>query len=379
MLVRAKNNLTDFAVAKSFLAVSGTAGQTVFNLQNAVGFKDDYAIQLGETGEDKSEVVLLNGTPGNQLATAAVGVKFAHPSDTPVYCYYYNQVVFYKSASGTAGTSAAITDGTVTITPDQEYTVFNDTSTLSGDAWQTAFRNSALDVVSSKSDWIQFSGFQAYSLSGLRSRAKNNVNADIPDDTWNGWLQEWQQEMNNGAVKVNKDYSMGTVDVAFSGTAQEGTITNEDFMKPRRVWMIDTSGTYRATHTQYNGYYPDEAFNATAPRYYFRGDNVIGRLPADASGTARIAYDSSGTLMESDSDLLPLPMRPYWKSFIDYSLSRAYRHPSIKDLTNAQKLETQAYALRDRFIQDITPRDMSSQEMVRITETEGLDNAEWLW
>lgn len=376
MLVRAKNNLTDFSVAQSFLATSGTAGQTAFTLQNAVGFKEDYAVQFGATGEDKSEVALISGAPGDTLATTAAGLKFPHPTDTPVWCYYYNQAVFYKSAAGTAGTSAAITDGTVTLTPDSEYTIFNDTAALSGDAWQTAFRNSALDVTSSKSDWIPFSGFQAYSMGGLRARAKNNVNAEIPDETWNGWLQEWQQEMNNGAVKVNKDYSMGTLDVAFSGTAQEGTITNEDFMKPRRVWMIDSSGTYKATHIKYNGYYPDETFNNSDPRFYLRGDNVIGRLPADENGTARIAYDSSGTIMNSDSDLLPLPMRPYWKSFIDYSLSRAYRHPSIKDMSNANKLEIQAYTLRDRFIQDLTPRDQTSQEMVKIIEPEGLDYLE---
>jgi len=379
MLIRAKNNLTDFAVSETFLALAGTAAQTIFTLQDATGFKKDYAVQIGETGNEKSELLMISGTPGNQLATASAGAKFAHPADIEVYCYYYNKVIFYKSATGTAGTSSAITGGTLDIDVNNQYTIYNDTSAVSTDAWQTAYYNSVLDVTSSKSDWITFTGFQAYSLSGLRERAKKNTNAEIPNDTWNSWMQEWQQEMNNGAVKVNKDYSMGTIDIAMSGTTQEGTITAEDFMKPRRVWMIDTQGTFRATYVKYNNFYPDENFNNMAPRYYFRGNNVIGRLPHDADVTVRIAYDSAGTLMTTDADLLPLPMRPYWKSFIDYALSRAYRHPSIKDRTGAENMERQAYQLRDRFIQDITPRDLTSQEMVKITESEGLENAEWIW
>jgi len=380
MLIRTKNNLTDFALGKSYLAISGTVGQSVWNLKNTDGFKKDYALQLGETGEEMTEILMLSGTPGPVLGTTSGTARYTHPADTPTYCLYYNKVKVYKSDVGTAGTSDIMTGGTVDIQPGQEYTIFNDTSAVSTDAWQTAFNNSVLDVTSSKSDWIPFEGYQAYSLGGLRERAKSNVNADIADDTWNGWIQEWQQEMNNGAVKVSKDYSMGTVDVAFAGNAQEGTITNEDFMKSRRVWMTnDGTSWYRAIHITYNGYYPEETFNETAPRFYFRGDNVIGRLPANSSGTARVAYDSSGTLMTSDSDLLPLNMRPYWKSFIDYQLARAYRHPSIADRTGAEKMEQQAYALKDRFIKEITPRDQSSIEAVQIVNTELLDNAEWLW
>jgi hypothetical protein len=377
MLLKAKNNLTDFAVGKTNLASAGTAGQTVFTFKNTAGFKSGYAVQIGETKEGLSETLLLAGTPSSTTGTLAAAA-FAHSADTPVYCYYYNQVVFYRSDTGTAGTSAALTGGTVTITPDKEYTVFNDTSASSGYAWQTAFYNSSLDVTSSKSDWIEFDGFQAFSLGGLRDRAKRNVNAQIPDETWNGWLQEWQQEMNNGAVSVNKDYSMGTTSVAFSGTAMEGTITAEDFMKPRRVWINNASGTYRANYIKYKDQLPDETFNASKPVFYLRGDNVIGRLPYDTSATAIIAYDSSGTIMDSDADLLPLNMRPYWKSFIDYALSRASRHPSIKDRTGAENLEKQAYTLRQQFIRDITPRDNTSIEYVKVEEPDGLDWHEWL-
>lgn len=378
MIIRSKNIQHLSAQGKTFLTAAGTVGQTTFTVKNIAGLEDNLAIQFGEVGQEYSEVVLTNGVPaGGTLITSAI--SYPHATDTPVYCYRFNQAVFMRSDAGTAGTATPITNGTVTLTPDSEFTIFDDTAATAGAAWKVKFRNSALATESPESDWItddgEVGGFKAYQLGGLRDRVREKIlSPDIKDSHIDNWLNEWRQEMVNAAIEVNEDYSMGTVDVTFSGTASEGTITAEDFVKPRRVWLTNDAGEFRrATRADYNEAYPDQVFNQEQPRYYFRGDDVIGRLPADSSGTARIAYDSIGEPMTNDGDKLPLSMRGYSKSFIDYALSQAYRHPSINLLTDADKLEKSAYNQREDFVTKISPRQTTNQEYVQIVESEGLE------
>ena len=378
MLIKSKNRQQEIAQSKSYLVDAGTAGQTVFELKNTNGFEDDLVMQVGETGQERSEIFLINGTPGTAFATAVTGAKYSHPADAPVYCYRYNQVVFMSSSTGTAGTAAPITNGTINVAPDALFTVFDDTAAVAGYAWKTKFRNSALASESPESDWVEYSGdiggYKAYSLAGMRKRIRDKIASNnITDDMINDWINEWRQEMTNAALSVSEDYVMGTVDVGFSGTANEATITVEDFVKPRRVWFTDDGIEFRrATFTPYNKPLPDETFSSDLPVYSFRGDNVIVRYPADISGTARIAYDSIGVSLSNDGDKLPLSMRGYSKSFIDYGIAQAYRHPSINYKEEAGKLENQSFALKEMFIGNISPRQRTNTEYIDIVEGDGI-------
>lgn len=369
MLLKSKNNQHEYAQGKSYLTSAGTVGQTVYTLYNTAGFDDDYVMQIGETGQDLTELMLISGAPGDTLATVASSAKFPHPADTPVYCYRYNQVVFKVSTSGTAGTATAIANGTITITPDSDYTVFDYTSSGTADAYKTQFRNSALTATSPESDWIAYEGYAPYSLAGMRSRVRGKITANIQDDQINNWIDEWRQEMQNAALSINEDYGMGTVDISFSGTAQEGTISNEDFVRVRRVWhTTDGVNWYKSTKRDYNDVDPNQVTNAEIPYHYFRSDNVIGRMPHDTGGTLRIAYDSLGTVLRNDNDLLPISMRGYSKSFVDYALSQAYRHPTINKIPQAENLEKSADNARNDFLSMISPRDRTGVEFIEFTD-----------
>jgi len=169
---------------------------------------------------------------------------YDHAADTPVYAIKFDQIIFKRSTSGTAGTATAMTDGTVTITPDSEYTIFDDTTGASTYAYRTQYRNSVSGETSSDSDWQTTEGFSFYSLAKIRDRVKrklfgNNIIQD--DQTINDWINEWIESMNNVAIDVNKDYSYGTVDVAF-GTSGLGTISTSNFKEVRRMWV-----TYNGT------------------------------------------------------------------------------------------------------------------------------------
>lgn len=374
MQIRVRNNQADNAQGFTYLSVAGTASQTIFDLKNTNGFEANLVAQIGETGHERTENLLISGAPASGKGTVTAGAAYSHPVDTPVYCYRFDQIIFKRSTDGTAGTATAMTDGTITITPDSLETVFEDANAATGYAYKTQYKNSVSSAVSPESDWITFEGFPAYSLAGMRQRIRNKIPEinEITDDMIHEWINEWRQEMTNAANQVNEDWSLGTVDVAFSGTAQEGTITAFDYVSPVRVWQT-TNGIewFKSTKTDYNRPYPDQVFNSTNPMHYFKSDNVIGRLPAETSGTLRITYDSLGTAMENDSDLLPYSMRGFSKSFIDYGLAQVSRRPEINDKAEASKMEDRAYAQREDFVTKISPRDNTGPEYVDIVETIG--------
>lgn len=367
MQIRVRNLLENESV-KTYLATSVAAGTTSLTVKNSSGFTSQYAIQIGQTGEEQTEVVIGTVNAGTLLTTPAI--SFEHPADTPVILIKYDQVVFERSASGTAGSATPMTNGTVTYQADNTYTQFDDTTGGTAHAYRTRFRNSASGLTTLQSDWITSSGFTFYSLAKLRERAKNRLYNSTylkNDEVINDWINEYLQMMQNVAVDVNKDYALGTTTVGFSGTAQLGTITATDFKEVRRVWFT-TNGTdyYKATKLDITGFTPQETFSATMPKYYFQGDNVLGRQPYDTSGTAQIVYYQVPTVLVNDTDELPVSMHSYTKGFIDYAQAQALymdNKPAMADRYNAS-----AVALIEKFKEQITPRSMGGPQQIQIVD-----------
>lgn len=358
MLIRSRNLLAESAL-QSYLSVATNAGGTSLPVQNIAGFKLSQAIQIGKTATERAEVLVLDSSaPSGTVLNTTGTARFDHAGDIPVYQIKFNQVVFKRSTSGTAGTATAMTDGTVTITPDQAFTEFDDTSATSAYAYKVAYRNSVTGEVSADSDWITPAGFSFYSLASIRRRIKSklyNSNFIPTDDIVNDWINEYLEIMNGAVIDVNKSYALGTADVAFSGTAELGTITATDFKEIRRVWFTSDGNTfYKATQMDINEYDPSAIFSATEPFYYYQGDTIIGRKPADASGTARIVYYKLLPVLSNDTDELPVPMRAYTKGFVDYGLSQALFKDNKPD--QASSREQIAYAVTAKFVSQIAPR-----------------------
>ena len=323
-LIRAKNALTDIAT-NSFVTTPVTAGGTVLPIKNTNTFNAQWAIQIGNTGEERSEIKLVSSISGLNLQTTGT-LTFDHPTDTPVYSIKYDQVIFKRSTSGTAGTATALSNGTVTIQPDQLFTQFDDTSAQSGYAYKASFYNSVTAEETADSDWLTTTGYSFYSRAKIRERIKEKLyDAGFirSDETINNWINEWLETMNNAAIHVNQDYCIGTANVAF-GTAGLGTITASDFKDIRKVDVtFDGNNYYTAQRISQTDFIPQQQFVASYPVYYPFGDNVIGIKPSDTAGTARISYYASAAPLTDDADELPLVMQQYTKSFVNYGLSQA--------------------------------------------------------
>ena len=380
--IKVENPRTD-NVPKTNLAVGQAAVVGTIYLKNVNGFQANWGIQIGDLGQDQSEIVLANASApsGTQIVLAANTV-YEHPADTPVYAIKWNQVVFEKSSAGTAGTATPMTDGTLTITPDTwdfsnqvSFTQFDDTSAASTDAYRTRFRNSALAVQTDQSNWLTPTGFTFYSLARIRDRVKDKMwnSSFVSSEQIDDWVNEWKDEMVNALVSVNEDYALGTVDVGF-GTDGLGTVTTADFKDVRRVW-ITTNGAdyYQSTKMNINDFLPDQVFSSVHPYHAWQGDTILQVKPSDTAGTARLVFYRFGTTMVNDTDELPQPLKPYTKSFVDYPLAQAY----LKDGKRQEYQDklNEAFAARGNFVSEISGRDKSGPRYMDIVEaTSGDDN-----
>jgi len=362
-------NVLDKTAPYSFTTSDINATGTI-PVKNISQFYPSWAIQIGKTGEEKSEIRVLGAsTPSGTTITTTANTNYDHPADTPIYSIKFNQVIFKRSTAGTAGTATALTDGTVTITPDNPYTIFDDTTGATTYAYKAQYRNSVTGDLSSESDWLTPSGYTFYSKYSLRERAKNKLfsaNYVKVDNTVDDWINEWLEAMNNKAVDVNQDYNIGTVDVAF-GTNGLGTITSTDFKDIRKVdTTTDGINFYRAARITTIDFQPQEVFETTNPFYYMQGDNVFGIKNGNAAGTVRLIYYKLNTVLTNDTDELPTSMKGYTKTFVDYTLSQAYymdNKPVLGDRFLASANEG-----KESFIKEISPRAKSGPTYIHLTE-----------
>ena len=363
MIIKARNLLSEGA-PKTYLTNLEAAGTTVLRVKNTSGMTTSWAVQLGETNEEQTEIVI--GTPSGVGTITCGSTSFEHPTDTPLIFIKYNQIVFERSTAGTAGTASPMTSGTITYQADHEFTQFDDTSGSVSYAYRTYFRNSVLAVNTTESNWIVITP-SFYSLMRLRERTKSKLwNADFLDDQEvDDWSNEFKDKLTNLAIQVNEDYSLGTVDVGF-GTAGLGTVTTGDFKQPRRVWVTyNGNDFYQSSKMEANDDFPDRTYISTHPYHYWFGNEIIQVNPPESGGTARIMFYRQGTPMINDTDELPLYMRGYTDGFVDYNLIQAQHKDNKISLTDKKVAET---TLITNFTGQLIPRDKSGPQTIKIVE-----------
>lgn len=360
-------NAFDKKAQSSYLTVDLGSGGTVVGWDNPAGFRASWAIQLGATGLEKSEVLILGtATPAGTAGTVTSATVYDHPKDTPVYSIFYNQLVFERSTSGTVS-STPLTGGTVNITPDSNYTTFYDTTGEDSYNYRVKPYSSVLGTAGAYSDWLSSSGYDFYSLRKVRERAKNKLHNSgfiKNDEVLNDWVNEWLETMNNTAVEVNKDYSLGTASVAI-GTSGLGTITSTNFKDIRKVeFTTDGTNFYVCTRMSVIDFNRQNSYNLAHPYFYPVGDNVIGIKPDDSAGTAFLHYYISGTVLSNDTDTLPVVMRPYSKSFVDYL--RAQAAYLDNDSEAGDRYMSFANSDLNKFKSEISPRHKTGTKYVQI-------------
>lgn len=366
MILSVENNLLDTPqILNSFVTSNILSSGTAVPVRNLNGFTAQYAVQLGRTGEEQSEIIIIDTPSGTILPIYGGGtLVYNHNLDTPVYQIHYNKIVFERSTIGTAGTAVAI--ATVSITPDSLFTEYDDTSGVATYAYKTYYLNSVTLDQSSESDWFTPSGPTYYSLQKVRQRSKDalyNANYLKDDTVIDDWINEWEEEMTNAAIKGNQAYSVGSQNIGF-GTAGLGTVTDSTFKNPIKMEVtFDSGATYRnSLEIPFNQWSTQEFYSAVFPRHYWIGDAVFGVLPLGQAGTARITFAKRNTPLVNDTDELPFALRSYTTSCVNYVLYRAYDNDNKGE--QADKYYNKYLMSRTQFVNEITPRDQTGPKYI---------------
>jgi len=373
-IIRIKNNL-DNQAQSSYFASPVNAGGTSLYVRNINGFSENYAVQIGATGEETAEIQLISGTPSGTTINLAGTLKFSHSVDTPVYAIKYDTIKVYRNTSGT--TTPATDLGSVSITPDSIYTQYTD-ATGNSDYWyRVSFYNAVLNQETELSAWIQGSGFSFTSRAKLRQRVQSKLyDAGYikDDDTINDWINEWLETMNNQAVATREDFSLGSTTVTF-GDDGLGTINDADYIDVRRAWFTtDGNSYYEGSRIESNEFMPTDLFVNTDPKFYYHSDNVLAKLPVE-SGTASILYYKRQPILDNDDDELPLVMRPYSNSFVNYALGQAYMLDQKTEL--AVNFLTLANNDLERFKLNITPRGKTGPKFIQFTDSTSAEDYDY--
>lgn len=377
MLLSVENNLDQLPQTLfSFTASNLTAGGTSISIKNTNSFANQYAVQIGKTGEEQSEIRIINTPSGTILPLNTGTLVYDHPIDTPVYQTHYDKLIFKRSTVGTAGTATALTNGTISITPDSQFTQFNDTSGAATYAYKTQYYNSVSGDLSSESDWFVPGGPTFYSLQKLRQRSKEALyNSDYlkSDAIVDDWINEWGEEMTNVAIKANKGYAIGTASYAF-GTAGYGTVTEGGFKQADKIEITFDGLTYiPSTEVPMNQYAESDIYSSLAPRHSWEGETTFRILPFGVLGTARFSFGKFNTPLVNDSDELPQSLRSYTTGCVEYVLYRAYDNDN-KD-AQADKHYNRFLKKVTDFTNEITPRDQTGPKTINLVEElSGSDN-----
>lgn len=369
MKIQIENALQNYA-QKTYLALSADQGGTVLYVQNIAGAVASNAIQIGDKGIERTETKLLGtATPSGTTLILSSALSFDHIEDTPVYFTQYDKLVFMRSTTGTSGTATAITSGTVSITPDSDYTTFEDSTGQSTYAYKTKYRNSVTTDESAESDWIIPGGYSFYSLARIRERIKRKLYASkiVKDDTYiDDWVNEWLEEMTNAAIRVNEDYRMGTAHITF-GTNGRGTISEVDYQKTRMVEItFDGSSYFESTKLPIIRIESAGTYIKESPVHYYEDDNIIHVKPEGNGGTINLTYYKKTPVLENETDELPVSIRPYTRSFVHYGYAQALKVDEKFEQANIE--EGKADALKGEFIAEISPRDQSGGETIELLE-----------
>lgn len=369
-LIRIKNTL-DNEAPNSYLGVPHSAGGTALSIRNPAGFQSSWAVQIGKTGEELAEILILGtATPSGTVLNTLGTLKYSHPTDTPVFSIKFDKIIISRSTSGTSIGASPI--GTVNIQPDNIYTQYEDTSGQTSYYYRASFTNSTVGTssTSEESAWIGGSGFSFSSRAKLRERTKSKLyDAGYikNDETINDWLNEWLETMNNTAVATREDFSLGSTNVSH-GTDGFATINVSDFIDVRRVWFTnDNSSFYEGDRIESNEYGPSQTFSAMSPKFYYHSDNVLAKLPNGSEGTASILYYKIQPTLNNDDEELPVVMKPYTNSFVNYALGQAYMLDQ-KDKLGVNFL-TLANNDLEKFKNNITPRGKTGPKFIQFTDS----------
>lgn len=307
-----KIQLPDLGPGKTYLTDDVSASATSSTVENNSAFNANDYVLFGRPRDEKTEIIKLTSVTGNTTFGHTTGPVFDHDARTPVYEIKYNQAKIYRATSQT-GTYSLI--ATVDLTPDEQYTEYDDTAGSATSWYKIKYYNETTEGLSDYSAAVQGTG---YTDDSKRSMT-DEVMEDFGDEEGNEIsrtsvgrkLKAGVRRIVRELVKMYPDYFLAyTTQALTADTATYDLPTR--FLAFQRVDVSYDSTThgdaYKATFEFESEGLPDDEYQESDPRVFFRG-NTFGLRPTpdNSSGQAWLWYWQYPEEMDDDSDEHGLP------------------------------------------------------------------------
>ncbi|MCR4330023.1 MAG: hypothetical protein NUV65_05785, partial [Candidatus Roizmanbacteria bacterium] len=328
------------------------ASATSATVENNEGFAADTYVIYGAFGQEQTEIVKLTSVTGNTTIGHSTGPVFAHPKRTPVIEIKYNQIKVYRSATET-GVYSLIT--TVDITPDDNFTYYDDTSGTTTSWYKVAYYNETTANSSGYSAVLEGVGYTVDSLRALTDEVLSDFGdplaVEISRTQVRRWLRAGVRKLATNLVILVPDYRRQyTTQALTSGTATYDLPTR--FLEFIRIDINYTGSS--ATDAKKVEYFeseavgqPDTAYTTEAPRVFIRADQFgLRPTPTSSSGYAFLWYWDYPADMTGETDVHGLP---YGASeyLVSYALYRAW---IAKDRDKAAMYKSELREIFDNYI-----------------------------
>lgn len=324
-----KIQLPELGPGKTRVASDVTASDSTTTVENNSDFSaNDYVI-FEKPGDEEAEIVLLTSTTNETTIGHTTGPVFDHPARTPITEIKYNQAKIYRATSQTGEYSLVTTKD---LTPDEEYTEYDDSAGSSTSWYKVKYYNETTEAISSFSSAVQGTGYTSQSLRKMADEVlgdfgdqyADEITRDMVRDKLNAGLRRVVVEI----IKHYPDYFLAyTTQSLTSGTATYDLPTR--FLSFQRV-DVNYSGTdhdnsYKASFEDESAGYPDDNYQKTDPRVFFRGDTFgLRPTPDNSSGQAWLWYWQRPAELDDDDDEHGLPYGAR-NLLIKYALTELWR------------------------------------------------------
>lgn len=283
---------------KTFVSSDTVATATLLPVLSTNGFvitgTADYYILVGNYGEEKAEIKLVDANGANTDADSftVAALSFSHSASDPVTFIDYNQIKIYGRAT-TGGTNVLI--ATISIDPSRQYTDY----TYEGDTYSffvTSYYNSTDDKESAFSEEITTTTFSQISAKKVIESALRKAMTSIDENQ--GSKLSWDiaiDVLNDGLDEIiNRKRKWSFLHKISSGTNTVGSTAYIE--KPDDLSILEhlIVGSYTLewmTRFKYDEYTNNGTTSSTGtPSHYTTKNNKYYLYPI-ASGAFAIIYE----------------------------------------------------------------------------------------
>lgn len=366
------------------LSEAASAADTTLNVQNNSGFVNGDFLAIGEIGDEKTEMVQINGAISGAITLPVTALKFDHGTDTSVTYLKYNKVRFFRSIdSGVTYPTLA----TVDLQVDRFITTYDDLTAQPLYSYKSAFFNSVTAITSSYSATLPASGYPWTALRSLCDRVIDLFPDPKEQIVSRGQISDWVNEEYRTLASLASKIDQG-IFLKSNESLPSSLIANQltyslpsDFKSLKKIEIALDGTTYYRAYPQQVGFgFPDQVYDPTSPIYVLVANNVQFRpTPNSNSGKYKVWYYYLPTPLSSDADNVDLAIQPYVDALVFHALSRGKQKDKKYDEAAYWDQETQKVeTIMVNELQGRTTTDVP--KWVDISDTTFIDSDDsWLF